>query len=81
MKGALAHLVWLGHLVTVALESDIFRWGGGLLREGVGAKKFGMFLGGLLAQEKQTFWAGYPGIFAGISWEKFEKKVRSILVP
>ena len=51
---------------------DIFRWGGGLLRERVGPKKFGMFFE---AQGKQTFgrdipglWPGYPGIARKV-WE------------
>ena len=44
---------------------DIFRWGGGLPREGVGNKKFGM---SCEAPGNQTFWQdimgflpGYPG--------------------
>ena len=36
------------------LSPDIFRWGGGLPREGVGAKKFGMFL-------EPGILLGYPG--------------------
>ena len=43
---------------------DIFGWGGGLPREGVGAKKFGM---SFEAQGKPNFLAGCPGIFGGIS--------------
>ena len=43
---------------------DIFGWGGGLPREGVGAKKFGM---SFETQGNQTFLAGYPGILAGTS--------------
>ena len=41
---------------------DVFRWGGGLPREGVGAKKFGM---SFESQENQTFLTGYPGILPG----------------
>ena len=41
---------------------DIFRWGRGLPRERVGAKKFGM---SLETQGNHTFWAGYPGILPG----------------
>ena len=41
---------------------DFFGWGGGLPREGVGAKKFGM---SFETQGNQTFWAGYPGILPG----------------
>ena len=37
---------------------DIFGWGGGLAREGVGAKQFGM---SLETQENKSFLAGYPG--------------------
>ena len=43
---------------------DIFRWGGGLPCEGVGAKKFGM---SLETQESHTFWRDILGIFAAIS--------------
>ena len=43
---------------------DIFRWGGGLPREWVGAKKFGM---SFETQGIQTFWRDIPG-FGGISW-------------
>ena len=43
---------------------DIFRWGGGLPRERVGAKKFGM---SVETQGNQTFWRDVPGFFAGIS--------------
>ena len=42
---------------------DIFRWGGGLSREGVGAKKFGM---SLETQENKLF-GGMSWDFAGIS--------------
>ena len=44
------------------LSPDIFWWGGGLPREGVGAKKFGM---SLETQGIKLFWAGYPGILPG----------------
>ena len=37
---------------------DIFWWGGGLLREGVGAKKFGMFFE---THGNQTFGRDIPG--------------------
>ena len=52
---------------------DIFRWGGGLPREGVGAKKFGM---SLETREIKYFWQDIPGFY----WdspavpEKLEKK-------
>ena len=55
------------------LSPDIFWWGGGLSREGVGAKKFGM---SLETQGIKFFWAGYPGILPGYPgsarkvWEK-----------
>ena len=45
---------------------DIVGWGGGLPREGVGAKKFGM---SFETQGKQTFWRDIPGVP-----EKFEKQ-------
>ena len=48
------------------LSPDVFRWGRGLAREGVGVKKFGM---SLETQGNQTFWAGNPAVR-----EKFEKK-------
>ena len=41
------------------LSPDIFRWGGGLPREGVRAKKFGM---SLETREINFFGVGYPGI-------------------
>ena len=41
---------------------DIFGWGGGLPRKGVGAKKFGM---SFEAQGNQTFWRDIPGVLAG----------------
>ena len=49
---------------------DIFGWGEGLPREGVGAKKFGM---SFEAQGNSIFWAGDPGIFAGMprAWGLF----------
>ena len=60
---------------------DIFGWGGGLPREGVGAKKFGM---SLETQGNQTFWRDIPGFCRNIPGvpDKFEKKgLCSILVP
>ena len=55
------------------LGPDIFGWGGGLLREGVGAKMFGM---SFETQENQTFWRDIPGFCRDIPGvpEKFEKK-------
>ena len=53
---------------------DVFGWGGGLQREGVRAKKFGM---SFRNPGKPNFLVGYPGIFAGISRmcpKRFEKK-------
>ena len=44
---------------------DIFGWGGGLIREGVGAKQFGMSSNRNLG--KTNFLVGYPGGFVGIS--------------
>ena len=41
---------------------DLLWWGGGLPREGVGAKKFGM---SLETHGKSNFLAGYPGILPG----------------
>ena len=46
------------------LGPDIFRWGGDLQREGVGAKKLGM---SLETREIKLFGRDIPG-FAGISW-------------
>ena len=46
---------------TQTFRSDIFGWGGGLPRKGVGAQKFGM---SFETQGKQTF-SGYPGVLAG----------------
>ena len=43
------------------LSPDIFWWVGGLPREGVGAKKFGMSL----ETRDQTTLAGHPGILLG----------------
>ena len=40
---------------------DIFGWGGGLPREGVGAKKFDMSF----ETQKNKFFGGYPGILPG----------------
>ena len=63
------------------LGPDIFGWGGGLSREGVGAEKFGM---SLETREIKLFWWD----IAGFCWdipavpEKFEKKcLCSILGP
>ena len=55
------------------LSPDIFRWGGGLPREGVGAKKFGM---PLETREIKLFWRDIPGFRRDIpeAPEKFEKK-------
>ena len=47
------------------LGPDIFRWGGGLPCEGVGAKDFGM---SLETPGKPNFWAGYPPVVARMSW-------------
>ena len=41
---------------------DIFRWGGGLPLEGVGAKKFGM---SFETQGNKTCWRDIPGILLG----------------
>ena len=56
------------------LGPDILRWGGGLPREGVGAKKFGMSLEN---REVKLFWRDNPGFCQDIPavHEKFEKKV------
>ena len=55
------------------LSPDIFWWGGGLPREGVGAKKFGM---SLETQGIKLFWRDIPGFRRDIPGapEKFEKK-------
>ena len=55
------------------LSPDIFRWGRGLPREGVGAKKFGM---SLEAREIKLFGRDIPGFCRDIPGapEKFEKK-------
>ena len=48
---------------TQTVESGyIVWWGGGLPREGVGARKFGL---SLETQGNQTFLAAYPGILLG----------------
>ena len=54
------------------LSPDIFGWGGGLPREGVGAKKFGM---AHETRETKFFWWDIPGFCWDISEapEKFEK--------
>ena len=56
------------------LSPDIFWWGGGLPREGVGAKKFGMSLEN---QGIKLFWRDIPGFRRDIpeAPEKFEKKM------
>ena len=56
------------------LSPDIFRWGGGLPREGVGAKKFGR---SLETQGIKLFWRDIPGFCRDIpeAPEKFEKKM------
>ena len=55
------------------LSPDIFRWGRGLPREGVGAKKFGM---SLETREIKLFWQDIPGFCRDIPGvpEKFEKE-------
>ena len=54
------------------LSPDIFRWGRGLPREGVGAKKFDM---SLETRETKHFWRDIPGFCRDIpeAPEKFEK--------
>ena len=56
------------------LSPDIFWWGGGLPRERVGAKKFGM---SLETQGIKLFWRDIPGFCRDIpeAPEKFEKKM------
>ena len=56
------------------LSPDIFWWGGGLPREGVGAKKFGM---SLETQGIKLFGRDIPGFCRDIpeAPEKFEKKM------
>ena len=51
----------------------MFRWGGGLPCEGVGAKKFGV---SFETQGSQTFWRDIPGFCPDIPGapKKFEKK-------
>ena len=67
------------------LSPDIFWWGGGLPREGVGAKKFGM---SLETQGIKLLWRDIPGFCRDIpaAPEKFEKKMfgfnfRSLISP
>ena len=63
------------------LSPDIFWWGGGLPRERVGAKKFGM---SLETQGMKLFGRDIPGFCRDIpeAPEKFEKKILgSIFVP
>ena len=52
---------------------DVFGWGGGLPREGVGAEKFGM---SIETREIKLFWPDVPGFCRDIPEvpEKFEKK-------
>ena len=56
------------------LSPDIFRWGRGLPREGVGAKKFGM---SLETMEIKFFGRDIPGFCRDVPEvpEKFEKKL------
>ena len=56
------------------LSPDIFWWGGGLPREGMGAKKFGM---SLETQGIKLFWRDVPGCCRDIpeAPEKFGKKM------
>ena len=66
------------------LSPDIFWWGGGLPREGVGAKKFGMSLE-TPGPGKSNFLGGISRDLAGIS-RRSPKSLRkkglgSILVP
>ena len=51
---------------------DIFGWGGGLPREGVGAEKLGM---SFETQGNHTFWRDIPGFSPGYfgGARKFEK--------
>ena len=60
------------------LGSDMFRWGGGLPREGVGAKRRDT---SLETQVKNPF-GGSPGILAGISWgrPKSLRKQKFVLI-
>ena len=63
------------------LGPDILGWCGGLPREGVGAKKFGM---SVETQENQTFWRDIPGFWPDIPGhpKSLRKKcLCSILVP
>ena len=59
------------------LSPDIFRWGGGLPREGVGAKKFGMSLERVETQRIKLFGRDIRGFCRDIpeAPEKFEKKM------
>ena len=61
--------------------SGCLRWGGGLPRQGVGAKKFGM---SFETQGNRTFWRDIPkfaGIFRGCQKKLWRKSLCSILVP
>ena len=56
------------------LSPHIFRWGRGLPREGVGAKKFDM---SLETRETKPFWRDIPGFCRDIpeAPQEFEKKM------
>ena len=58
------------------LSPDILRWGGGLPREGVGAKNFGM---SLETRETKLFWRDIPGFCSDILRE--QKSLSSIFGP
>ena len=73
-----------GTLVTEPLRTltnhPVFRWGGGLPRERLGAKKFGH----VFETQGQTFWRDIPGLLPGYPRvpEKLGKKsLRSIFIP
>ena len=53
------------------LGPDVCRWGGGLPREGVGAKKFGM---SLETREVKLFWRDIPDFAVPAVPEKLERK-------
>ena len=55
---------------------DVFRWGGGLPREGVGSTKFGM---SFEIREAKCFWRDIPGFWWDIPAvpEKVERKKSS----
>ena len=56
------------------LSPDVFRWGGGLPREGVAAKKFGM---SLETRVIKLFWRDIPGFCSDIPAvpESLRKKI------